>query len=96
MNVLLIAIASIALSVAAQFSFKAGMSAAEISEAVSAATCRRTLLLALTNKFVIGGFVLYSSSAVAWLGVLSHWDVSKAYPMVGLGFGFTALIGLLG
>jgi multidrug transporter EmrE-like cation transporter len=30
-----------------------------------------------------------------WLGVLSKWDVSKAYPLVGLGFALTVLIGLL-
>jgi multidrug transporter EmrE-like cation transporter len=29
------------------------------------------------------------------LGVLLKWDVSKAYPLVGLGFVFTAAVGFL-
>ena len=32
---------------------------------------------------------------VVWLGVLSKWDVSKAYPLVGLGFVLTVAIGFL-
>ena len=56
MQTLLIAIASIALSVAAQFSLKAGMSSADVR---------------------------------------SKWDISKAYPLGGLGFGLTVVVGLL-
>lgn len=33
--------------------------------------------------------------AVVWLGVLSKRDVSKAYPLVGLGFVFAVVIGYL-
>jgi len=39
--------------------------------------------------------MLYGLGAVAWLGVLSQWDVSKAYPLVGIGFVFTVAIGWL-
>ena len=49
----------------------------------------------LTDKSVLGGFLLYGLGAVVWLGVLSRWDVSKAYPLVGLGFAFTVAIGLM-
>ena len=31
---------------------------------------------------------------MVWLKVLSTWDVSKAYPLVGLGFGLTVLVGM--
>lgn len=55
----------------------------------------RTLLNVLTDRYVLGGFVLYGLGAVVWLGVLSKWDVSKAYPLVGLGFLFTVAIGFL-
>lgn len=55
-----------------------------------------TLISVMTNKYVVGGFVLYGLGAVIWLGVLSKWDVSKAYnPPVGLGFVFTVLVGLM-
>jgi len=48
-----------------------------------------------SNLYILGGFVLYGLGAVAWLAVLSQWDVSKAYPLVGLGFVFTVVIGWL-
>ena len=32
---------------------------------------------------------------MVWLGVLSQWDVSKAYPLVVVGFIFTLIVGLL-
>jgi drug/metabolite transporter (DMT)-like permease len=49
----------------------------------------------LANKYVLGGFLLYGLGAIVWLAVLSKWDVSKAYPLVGLGFVFTVIIGFL-
>jgi drug/metabolite transporter (DMT)-like permease len=48
----------------------------------------------LLNPFVLGGFLLYGIGALVWLEVLSHWDVSKAYPLVGLGFGLSLVIGI--
>jgi multidrug transporter EmrE-like cation transporter len=95
MNTLFIAILSIALSVAAQFSLKAGMSGAVVQEVLMQAFTFRTVVTVLTDKFVLGGFLLYGLGAVVWLGVLSKWDVSKAYPLVGLGFAFTVAIGLM-
>ena len=46
----------------------------------------------VTNKFLITGFMLYGLGAIVWLGVLAKWDVSKAYPLVGLGFLLSALV----
>ncbi len=95
MNTLLIAIFSIALSVAAQFSLKAGMSSVEMREILAQPYSLRTFSSVLTDKHVLGGFLLYGLGAIVWLGVLSKWDVSKAYPLVGLGFLFTVVIGFL-
>lgn len=95
MKTLLIAIISIALSVAAQFSLKAGMSGEGLKATLAEPYTLRTLLNVLTDRYVLGGFVLYGLGAVVWLGVLSKWDVSKAYPLVGLGFLFTVAIGFL-
>jgi multidrug transporter EmrE-like cation transporter len=39
--------------------------------------------------------MLYGLGALAWLRVLANWEVSKAYPFVGLGFAFTMGIGLI-
>ena len=95
MNTLAIAILSIALSVMAQFALKAGMSSADVREAIGLPFAWRTALIVMTNGFVLAGFCLYGVGAVVWLGVLSKWDVSKAYPLVGLGFVFTAAIGAM-
>ena len=95
MNTLLVACVSIALSVAAQFSLKAGMSSPAIKELLAHPQTLRGLFTVLTDKYVVGGFVLYGLGAVVWLAVLSKWDVSKAYPVVGLGFVFTVAIGFL-
>ena len=94
MNTMMVALASIVFSVAAQFLLKAGMSSAEIQTVMSQGIAPRNFLVILTNKFVVGGFLLYGLSAVVWLKVLAQWDVSKAYPLVGLGFALTVAVGL--
>jgi multidrug transporter EmrE-like cation transporter len=95
MNTLFTAIVSIALSVAAQFSLKAGMSSEAVREVLAQPLTVKTILYVLMDKYVVGGFLLYGLGAIVWLGVLSKWDVSKAYPLVGLGFIFTVAIGFL-
>lgn len=95
MNTLVTAVLSIVLSVMAQFALKAGMSSSDVREVMAQPLALRTLFGVLTNKFVFGGFCLYGLGAIVWLGVLSKWDVSKAYPLVGLGFVLTVAIGLL-
>jgi multidrug transporter EmrE-like cation transporter len=95
MKPLFIAILSIALSVAAQFFLKAGMSSDGMKEVLAQPQSMRTIFFVLMDKYVLGGLVLYGLGAVVWLGVLSKWDVSKAYPLVGLGFVFTVVVGYL-
>jgi multidrug transporter EmrE-like cation transporter len=95
MKTLIIAVVSILLSVAAQFSLKAGMSSSGIKAAMSQPYTLRTIVDILTDRYVFLGFFLYGLGAVIWLGVLSKWDVSKAYPIVGLGFAFTAAVGFM-
>jgi drug/metabolite transporter (DMT)-like permease len=95
MSTLVIALLSIALSVAAQFSLKAGMSGVKVQEILAAGFSIRTLPAVLTDKFVMGGFLLYALGAIVWLAVLSKWDVSKAYPLVGIGFIASVVVGAL-
>jgi drug/metabolite transporter (DMT)-like permease len=94
-NTFVVAFLSIALSVGAQFSLKAGMSSEDVKAALLLPPGVRMAMTVLCNRFVLAGFALYGLGAVVWLGVLSKWDVSKAYPMVGLGFVFTLAIGWL-
>ena len=98
MNTSLLAVASILTSVAAQFCLKAGMSDSAVKATIAhSAGLWQTAWAVFSNRYIVGGFVLYGLGAVVWLSVLSKWEVSRAYPMVGLGFVVTALIGgLLG
>lgn len=45
-----------------------------------------TFLKVFSNWYVIFGFVSFILSAFLWLVVLSRLDISKAYPMVALGY----------
>lgn len=45
-----------------------------------------TFLKTFSNLYVIAGFVLFALSALIWLTVISKLDISKAYPMVALGY----------
>ncbi len=95
MKILLIAVLSIGLSVAAQFSLKAGMSGEGVKAILTQPYSFKTLVQILLDKYVLAGFMLYGLGAIVWLGVISKWDVSKAYPLVGLGFALTVFIGFL-
>jgi len=52
-----------------------------------------TLLKLLRTPWVIVGFACYGLSSILWLDVLSKLDFSLAFPMVGLTYVFTLLIG---
>ena len=92
MNTLFVAIVSITFSVIAQFLLKAGMSGTHVKGVLAKPFSVYSLFHLLTDRFVLAGFVCYGIGAIIWLAVLSKWDVSKAYPLVGLGFVFTAAL----
>lgn len=94
MSTILLALVGIGLSVAAQFTMKAGMSSAPLRAALEQGVDWRTMLVLFSNKYILTGLFMYAVGAIAWLGVLSRWEVSKAYPLVGSGFVLTVLIGL--
>jgi len=91
MKIALLALASILLSVAAQFVLKHGVAARPDTGAGGGGGWLALLL----EPAVVAGLGLYALGAVVWLQVLSHWDVSRAYPLVGFGFVLTAAIGYL-
>lgn len=94
MNIFALAMLSIVMSVAAQFCLKAGVSAAAATAATKAPSAPAAMGL-LGSVPVLVGLLLYAASAVVWLAVLARWDVSKAYPLVGVGFALTVGIGML-
>ncbi|MEY4265291.1 MAG: hypothetical protein RL373_1859 [Pseudomonadota bacterium] len=88
MTTLLVAIASIGFSVLAQFLLKSGVHGVTFEGITS-------LYNLMKSWKILAGFACYSAAAVIWLRVLADWDVSKAYPMMGLGFVISLLVGIL-
>lgn len=95
MKALFAAFLSIFLSVSAQFFLKAGMSSAVAKSFSENPLSAKSIFELATNLHIVTGFALYGVGAIVWLSVLAQWDVSKAYPMVGLGFALTAGVGLV-
>jgi multidrug transporter EmrE-like cation transporter len=83
MHPLLLAVASVMLSVGAQFALKAGVRS----------SAGGAVWATFIQPMVLFGLCLYALSAVVWLAVLARWDVSKAYPLVGMGFAMSAVVG---
>lgn len=95
MNTFLIALSSVVISVAAQFCLKAGLMQPAVKASLAQPLQWRMLVDLGGNGFILAGFGLYGVGAAIWLAVLSRWDVSKAYPMVGLGFVLAVAGGML-
>lgn len=93
--IFLVALFSIVLSVAAQASLKAGMSHDAVQLAMQGGASLEVLAAVFQRPQIGLGLLLYGSSAMVWLYVLANWDVSKAYPLVGMGFVLTLLVGYL-
>ena len=95
MKIFFVALLSIVFSVAAQFSLKAGMSSAKTKAVLADGSALEGIVAIMGNSAIMAGFLLYGLGALVWLKVLAEWDVSKAYPMVGLGFALSMGVGLV-
>ena len=87
---LLMALVSIMLLSAGQTALKYGLNSIG---GVSLADGLTSLFKLFQTPWVIVGFGLYAASSVLWLDVLSKLDFSLAFPLVGLTYIFTLLIG---
>ena len=90
MGTLILGLVAILLLSAGQTSMKAGLNTIG---GVSLAEGPLSFLKLFQTPWVIVGFVCYGLSSVLWLDVLSKLDFSLAFPMVGLTYVFTLLIG---
>lgn len=84
---LLLILMSVTMSAIAQLLLKLGVQKVQNDSVVM------TGITYLTSPFVVGGLALYGLGAFVWLFVLSHVELSAAYPFVGIGFILTMLIG---
>lgn len=83
---------SVVLGVLGQLSLKRGVMMASSGEAsgitrtLSAKSITGFLGAAVSNHYVLLGFVLYFVSAISWLIILSRVNLSIAYPMISVGY----------
>jgi drug/metabolite transporter (DMT)-like permease len=62
---------------------------------ISAATLIPNLGSIFLSPCIISGIVLYGTSLIVWLIVLSRMELSRAYPFVSLGYIITFILGIV-
>ena len=86
----IIALISILLGSIAQYLLKIGMTSINLDKKQDITLIIKSLV---TNIPLLGGISCYGLSMIFWLYVLSKLELSKAYPLVSLGYVFTLLLG---
>ena len=89
--VLILILLDVVLNVTGQLSLKYGMT--KIGNfSLSLSTLPPVFLKAATNLPVLFGLCCYGLGFMVWLIVLSKAEVSYAYPLISLGYVFTAIL----
>jgi drug/metabolite transporter (DMT)-like permease len=89
--VLILIMFDIFLNVTGQLSLKYGM--ARIGNfSLSVSTLPPVFLKAASNFYILFGLLCYGLGFMVWLIVLSKAEVSYAYPLISLGYVFTAIL----
>jgi drug/metabolite transporter (DMT)-like permease len=85
------ALISIVLGAVAQYFLKMGVNAVlENTRSFSG-----IIKSGITNLHLLSGLFCYGLSLLLWFYVLSKMELSKAYPLVSLGYVFTLILGYL-
>ncbi len=84
----------VALNVTGQLSLKSGMNQLG-NFSLSLSTLPPVFLRAATNLNVLFGLFCYGLGFLVWLIVLSKAELSYAYPLISLGYVFTAILARL-
>ena len=89
--VLILILLDVFLNVTGPLSLKYGMS--KIGNfSLSLSTLPPVFIKAATNVHVLFGLLCYGLGVMVWLIVLSKAEVSYAYPLISLGYVFTAIL----
>jgi len=83
------ALISISLGAIAQYFFKMGV-VAVLSKSNGVLDIVKS---GITNLHIWGGLFCYGFSLLLWFYVLSKMELSRAYPLVSLGYIFTLILG---
>jgi drug/metabolite transporter (DMT)-like permease len=92
--VLTLILLDVCLNVTGQLSLKYGMSRIG-SFSLSLSNLPPVFLKAAGNFYILFGILCYSMGFLVWLIVLSKAEVSYAYPLISLGYVFTAILARL-
>lgn len=92
--VLALIMVDVALNVVGQLSLKYGMSKLG-NFALSWSTLPPVFVRAAFNPYVCLGLLCYGLGFLVWLVVLAKAEVSYAYPLISLGYVFTAILARL-
>jgi multidrug transporter EmrE-like cation transporter len=89
--VLILILLDVFLNVTGQLSLKYGMTRIG-NFSLSVSTLPPVFLKAATNLYVLFGLLCYGLGFMVWLVVLSKAEVSYAYPLISMGYVFTAIL----
>lgn len=78
-----------------QVLFKLGMNSIGALDSAEKLFSIKTLVMVLSNKYILIGLVLYAISSVLWLVGLSMLDVSLMYPLLSLAYVVTTILAFL-
>ncbi|MBN1186786.1 MAG: EamA family transporter [Bacteroidales bacterium] len=85
------ALISIILGAVAQYLFKIGVTTVSNNSRGVA----QVIKYGIINPHLLSGMICYGFSFILWFYVLSKMELSKAYPLVSLGYIFTLFLGYL-
>ena len=88
---LVVALFSIFLGATGQFLFRLGM--ITYGKVTVTGIWRQLVSIILTPAIFLG-FMCFGVSSILWLVVISHWELSYAYPLVALGYVVASLYGV--
>ena len=92
--VLILILLDVFLNVTGQLSLKYGMTRIG-NFSLSLSTLPPVFLKAASNLYVLFGLLCYGLGFMVWLVVLAKAEVSYAYPLISLGYVFTAILARL-
>ena len=84
---------SVLIGVAGQIALKIGATSSNLATLISGGNVVGYFGRVLSSPTILAGLLLYATSAVLWLMVLTRSELSYAYPFVSLGFLITSLVG---
>ena len=95
MSAVVTALISVLLGSLGQFLLKVGVTRMGGVQYGGGGELAATVIKVAQQPAILGGVVLFATSMMLWLGVLSRMDLSKAQPMIALSYAFVPVLSRL-